>query len=71
MMCLFVLVGHLWTLSGCPWPPCCGSLYIEVSVSMGAPGLSRALSHRLFLMYKPAHGGELFNYINFPFFSLS
>lgn len=36
MVCLILLVGHLWTCSGCLWPPHSGSVYIEVSVSMTA-----------------------------------
>lgn len=36
MVCLSLLVGHLWTCSGCFWPPRSGSVYIEVSVSMTA-----------------------------------
>lgn len=35
MVCL-ILLGHLWTCSGCVWPPHSGSVYIEVSVSMTA-----------------------------------
>lgn len=36
MVCLILLVGHLWTCSACLWPPHSGSFYIEVSVSMTA-----------------------------------
>lgn len=36
MVCLILLVGHLWTCSGCLRPPYSGSAYIEVSVSMTA-----------------------------------
>lgn len=36
MVFLIILVGHLWTCSGCLRPPHSGSVYIEVSVSMTA-----------------------------------